>query len=64
MGEIRTFSNTMHKNKLKMDKIRYYKTPRGQHRQNILGIIHSNIFFYPPPRMMKKKKTKNKNKPM
>ena len=37
----RTFSNTIHKNKLKMDqrskcKTRNYKTPRGEHRQNTL----------------------------
>ena len=36
-----TFSNTIYENKLKMDqrpncKTRYYKTPRGKHRQNTL----------------------------
>ena len=36
-----TLSNTIHKNKLKMDwrskcKTRNYKTPRGEHRQNTL----------------------------
>ena len=39
--ETRSLSNTAHKNKLKMDKrskckIRNYKTPRGEHRQNTL----------------------------
>ena len=38
-NETRTLSNTIHKNKLKMDlrskhKTRNYKTPRGEHRQN------------------------------
>ena len=37
-NETRTLSNTIHKNKLKMDerskhKARNYKTPRGRHRQ-------------------------------
>ena len=37
--EIRKFSNIIYKNKLKMDKrpkckTRYYKTPKGKHRQN------------------------------
>ena len=40
-SEIRTFLNTIHKNKLKMDwrpkcKTGYYKTLRGKHRQNTL----------------------------
>ena len=40
-NETRTLSNTIHKNKLKMDyrskcKTRNYKTPRGEHRQNTL----------------------------
>ena len=40
-NEIRTFSNTIYKNKLKMNerptcKTGYYKTPRGKHRQNTL----------------------------
>ena len=39
--KIRTLSNTIHKNKLKMDKrskckTRNYKTPRGEHRENTL----------------------------
>ena len=39
--ETRTLSNTIHKNKLKMDyrskcKTRNYKTPREKHRQNTL----------------------------
>ena len=40
-NKIRIFFNTMHKNKLKMDKrpkckTGYYKTLRGKHRQNTL----------------------------
>ena len=40
-NETRTLSNTIHKNKLKMDyrskcKTRRYKTPTGKHRQNTL----------------------------
>ena len=40
-NETRTLSNTIHKNKLKMDlrskcKTRNYKTPREEHRQNTL----------------------------
>ena len=40
-NEIRTFFNTTHKNKLKMDerpkcKTRYCKTLRGKHRKNTL----------------------------
>ena len=30
-----------------------YKTIRGKHRQNILCINHSKIFFDPPPKVMK-----------
>ena len=46
-NKIRTFSNTIHKNKLKMDsrpkyKTGYYKIPRGKHK--ILCINYSNIF--------------------
>ena len=38
-NEIRTLSNTVYKNKLRMDqrhkcKTGYYKIPRGKHRQN------------------------------
>ena len=41
-NEIRTLSNTIHKNKLKMDsrpkcKTGHYKTLRGKHRKNTLG---------------------------
>ena len=41
MNEIKTFSNTAFKNKLKMDerskcKTRDYKSPVGKHRQNTL----------------------------
>ena len=41
MNEIRTFSNIIDKNKLKMDqrpkwKTGYYKNPRGKHRQDTL----------------------------
>ena len=40
-NEIRTFSNTIYKNKVKMDyrrkhRVGYYKTLRGKHRQNAL----------------------------
>ena len=40
-NETRTLSDTIHKNRLKMDykskcKTRNYKTPRGEHRQNTL----------------------------
>ena len=40
-NETRTLSNTIHKNKLKMNqrskyKTRNYKTPSGKHRQNTL----------------------------
>ena len=40
-NEIRTFSNTIHKNKLKMDqrpkcKAVHYKTLRGKQRENTL----------------------------
>ena len=40
-NEIRTFSNTIHKNKLKMDqrprcKARHSRTLRGKHGQNTL----------------------------
>ena len=40
-NEIRTLSNTIHKNKLKMDsrpkcKTGHYKTLRGKHRKNTL----------------------------
>ena len=36
-NEIRTFSNTIHKNKLKMGyRPGYYKTPGGKHRENAL----------------------------
>ena len=40
-NEIRTFSNIIQKNKLKIEerpkhKTRYYKTPRVQQRQNTL----------------------------
>ena len=36
-NEISTFSNTIYKNKLKMDfKTRYYKIPGGKYRKNIL----------------------------
>ena len=52
--KIRSFSNTMHKNKLKMDygpnyKTRYYKTLRGNLRQT-LSDINCNIFSDQPLR--------------
>ena len=56
-NEIRTFSNTMHKKKLKMYqrpkcKTRNYKILRGKHR-TLFDINHSNIFFDPTPREWK-----------
>ena len=47
-NEVRTFSNTIHKNKLKMDqrpkcKIRYCKTLRGKEMEYPMN--HSNIFL-------------------
>ena len=58
--EIITFSNTIHKNKLKMNsrprhKTRHYKTLRRKHRPN-----DSNIFSDPPPRVMTIKTKINK----
>ena len=55
-NEIRTFSNTIHKNKLKMDQrpkreAGHYKTLRGKDRI-LFDINSSNIFFDPPPRVM------------
>ena len=63
--KIRTFSNTIHKNKLKMDqrpkcKARYYKTLREKHRQNTLWHKLQQFFFDPPPRIMKIKTKINK----
>ena len=54
-NEIRSFFNTIHKNKLKMDqrpkcKAGHYKTLRGKHRQHSLNINPSNNFLDPPPR--------------
>ena len=62
-NEIRTFSNTIYKNKLKMDQrrkcnARHYKTLRGKHRQNtLLDTYHS---FDPLLRVMKVKTKLNK----
>ena len=64
-NEIRIFSNTIHKNKLKMYykhkcKIRYYTTLRGKHRKTIQSYINcSNIFFELSPRV-REIKTKRK----
>ena len=56
-NKIRTFSITIHINKLKMDerpkcKTRYYRTLRGKHR-TLSDTNQSKIFFDPPPRVMK-----------
>ena len=49
-NEIRTFSNTIHKNKLKVDerpkcKAIHYKSLRGKHRKNTFDINFSSFFF-------------------
>ena len=48
---IRTFSNTIYKNKLKRPKykISYHKNPRGKHRQNT-DINHISTFLDPSPK--------------
>jgi len=56
-NKIRTFSITIHINKLKMDerpkrKTRYYKTLRGKHR-TLSDTNQSKIFFDPSPTVMK-----------
>jgi len=57
-NETRTLSNTIHKNKLKIDqrskcKTRNYKTPRGEHRQNTLRHTSQHKILYdPPPRIL------------
>ena len=63
-NKIRTLSNTIHKNKLKMDerpryKTRHYKTLRGKHRPNT-DINDSNIFSDPLLRVMTVKTKINK----
>ena len=64
-NETRTLSNTIHKNKLKMDirskrKTRHYKTPGGEHRQILSDIYHSRILYDPPPRILELKAKLNK----
>ena len=63
-NEIRTFSPTTYKNKLKMDyrpkcKTVNYKNLRGKHRQ-ISDINHKKILYDPPPRVMEIKAKINK----
>ena len=63
-NEIRTYPNTTHKNKLKMDQrpkceAGLYKILRRKHRQNP-DINCSNIFFEPPLKEMKIKTQINK----
>ena len=63
-NEIRTPSNTIHKNKVKMNQrpkcnARQYKTLRGKHR-TLFDINHSNIFYDVPSRLMKIKPKINK----
>ena len=58
-------SNTIHKNKLKMDyrskcKTRKYKTLRGKHRQKLDGINQSKILYDPPPKVTEIKTKVNK----
>ena len=66
-NEIRAVSNTIYKNKPKMDytfksKNRSYKTPKGKHRQNTLpsDINHSNIGADLSPKVMEIKAKINK----
>ena len=63
-NEIRTYTNSTHKNKLKMDsrykcKARHYRILRGKHR-TLLDINHSKIFFDTSPGVMKIKTKINK----
>ena len=58
-------SNTIHKNKLKMDsrskyKIRNYKTLRGKHKQNTLWHKSQQDPLWPSPRIMEIKAKINK----
>ena len=34
---------------------RYYKTPKGKHRQKLFDVNCSNVFFDPPSSVMKLK---------
>ena len=62
-NEIRTFSNTTHKNKFKMDqgpnlniRLTTIKLLEENTGRTLFDINQSNIFFDPPPRVMKIKK--------
>ena len=64
-NESRTLSNTIHKNKLKIDlrskcKTRNNKTPRGKPNQTLSDVNHSRILYDPPPRVMEIKAKINK----
>ena len=61
--ETRTLSNTIHKNKLKMDqrskcKTRNYKTPEENIGKTLSDINHSKILYDPPPSNGNKSKNK------
>ena len=60
-NEIKSFFNSIHKNKLKIPKCetRHYKASRGKHR-TLPDINHSNIFFSLSPRTMEIKTKINK----
>ena len=65
-NEIRTFSNIIYRNKLKVReerpkcKTRYYKTLRGKHKQNTRWHKWQKYFLDPSPRVMKIKVKINK----
>ena len=64
-NEIRTFSNTRHKSKLKMDQRRKCKASTIKLLEENIGrtfpdINRSNIFLDPPPRVIKIKTKINK----
>ena len=63
-NKTRTLSNTIHKDKLKLDlrskcKTRNYKTPRGKQAIRY-DINHSRILYDPPPRILEIKAKINK----
>ena len=65
-NEIKTLPNTIHNNKLKIDKkrpeykTRSYKTLRGKHRWNLWWHKSKKIWYDPPPRVMQIKMKLNK----
>ena len=57
-NQSRTFSNIIHKNKLKIDerskcKTRHSETLRGKHRQNTVWHKSQQDLFWPTPRVLK-----------